>query len=211
VKTNSSKGGGGFSELVFEDKKDGEFVRLQSERDFKQIIKNNAEITVGLEHRMGGTFTQTIYGDKTETLLEGDHRFTVAKGLERVSIAQSRKTKVGDDDTLSVKGGKSDDISRNYNIDVGSTLEINAGSKVVITCGSSKIEMTPSKVTISSTQLEFKAAGTAKVTAGGQLTMEGKGQASLTGGGMLNLQGKGMAQLKSSGMLMVKGAITMIN
>ena len=68
LKTNTTKGGGGFSELIFEDKKDAEFVRLQSERDFKQIIKNNAEITVGLEHKKEGFFKQTIHGDKTETI-----------------------------------------------------------------------------------------------------------------------------------------------
>jgi type VI secretion system secreted protein VgrG len=86
---------------------------------------------------------------------------------------------------------------------VGRTLEITAGSKVTIKCGGSKIEMTPTKVTISSTQLEFKANASAKLTASGQLTLEGKGKASLKGGGM--------TEVKSSGILMVKGAITMIN
>jgi type VI secretion system secreted protein VgrG len=203
LKTNSSKGGGGFSELVFEDKKDAEFVRLQSERDFKQIIKNNAEITIGLEHKKGGTFKQTIHGDKTETIREGDHSFTVAMGKEAQSIAKSRATEIGDDDRLTVKASKADKISQNYDIDVGRTLEITAGSKVTIKCGGSKIEMTPTKVTISSTQLEFKANASAKLTASGQLTLEGKGKASLKGGGM--------TEVKSSGILMVKGAITMIN
>ena len=219
LKTNSSKGGGGFSELVFEDKKDAEFVRLQSERDFRQIVKNNAEITVGLEHKTGGTFTQTIHGDKTETIREGDHAFTVAKGRETVEIAKARATKVGADDSLKVDGdqsldvtgGRKDAIGQGYEIDVGAALEISARSKIVLKCGGSKIEMTPSKITVSSVQVEVKASATGKFTAGGQLKMEAKGQAALKGAGMLKLEGGGMTQLKSSGLLLAKGALTMIN
>ncbi|SHN13232.1 type VI secretion system Vgr family protein [Roseibium suaedae] len=219
VKTQSSKGGAGFNELVFEDKKDAEFVRFQSERDYKQIIKNNAEITVGLEHKKGGTYTQTIHGDKTETIREGNHSFTVAKGEETQFIAKSRKTDIGADDLLkvaanqavSIKGKKNDDISSSYTIDVGAALDISARTKITLTCGASKVEITPSKVTISSPQLEFKADATAKLTANGQLKLEGKGQAELKGGGMLKLEGGGMTQLKSSGLLIAKGSLTMIN
>ncbi|MCD2184680.1 type VI secretion system Vgr family protein [Rhizobium sp. GN54] len=219
LKTNSSKGGGGFNELVFDDKRDAELVRFQAERDYTQIVKNNAEITVGLEHRKGGTLRQTIHGDKTETIREGNHSFTVAKGEEAISIAQKRTTTIGNDDKLTVKadqavaitGVKSDDIGKSYDIDVGTTLKISAGSKITLVCGGSQIEMTPAKITISSTQIEVKATATAKVTAGAQLTMEGQGQASLKGGGMLKLEGGGMTQLKSSGLLIAKGALTMIN
>ncbi|MBP1852490.1 type VI secretion system Vgr family protein [Rhizobium halophytocola] len=219
LKTHSSKGGGGFNELVFEDKKGGEFVRLQSERDFTQIIKNNAEVTIGLEHKSGGTFTQTIHGDKTETIREGNHSFTVAKGEEKLSIAKSRDTSIGASDLLvvdadqkvSVKAGKSDDIAKDYKIDVGAALEISAGTRIVLTCGGSKIEMTPAKITISSAQIDIAASAGANLTAGGQLKMEAMGQASLKGAGMLKLEGGGMTQLTSSGMLIAKGALTMIN
>lgn len=211
LKTNSSKGGSGFSELIFEDKKDAEFVRLQSERDFTQIIKNNAEITVGLEHKKEGFLKQTIHGDKTETIREGNHSFTVAKGGEELSIAKTRKTDIGDADDATVKGAKSTKVSKGYEVDVGAAFDLTAKSKITLTCGGSKIEMTPSKITISSAQVDIKANATAKLTAGGQLKMEGKGQAALKGAGMLKLEGGGMTQLKSSGLLAVKGSLTMIN
>ncbi|MTH98015.1 type VI secretion system Vgr family protein [Roseibium sp. RKSG952] len=219
MKSQSSKGGNGFNELVFEDKKDAEFVRFQSERDFEQIIKNNAEITVGLEHKSGGTFRQTIHGDKTETIREGNHSFSVAKGQETIDIAKLRRTKIGGDDTLtvlqdqalSVSGKKSDAVSKDYDIDVGGALQLTAASKITLKCGGSTIEMTPSKVTISAPQLDFKASGIAKLTANGMLKMEGKGQATLKGSGMLKLEGGGMTEVKSSGLVMVKGALTMIN
>ena len=204
IKTNKSKGGNGFSELVFEDKQEAEFVRLQSERDFKQIIKNSAEIEVGLEHKKPGFLKQTIHGDKTELIREGDHSFTVAKGKESLSIAKDRSTEIGGKDETTIKGA--------CDIDVGAALTMrSAKSKITLKCGGSKIEITPSKVSISAPQVEVKASATAKMTANGQLSLEGKGQAALKGSGMLKLEGGGMTQLKSSGILMVKGALTMIN
>ncbi|MDO6590550.1 MULTISPECIES: type VI secretion system Vgr family protein [Rhodobacterales] len=219
LKTNTSKDGGGFSELIFEDKKDAEFVRLQSERDFRQIVKNNAEITVGLEHKKEGFFKQTIHGNKTETINEGDHQFTVAKGAEKIDIAKNRDTTIGGSDALTIdadqkmtiKGGQTTSITKAYEIDVGAALEVSAKSKITLKCGGSKIEMTPTKVTISTTQIDIKAEATARLTANGQLKMEGKGQAALKGAGMLKLEGGGMTQLKSSGLLSVKGSLTMIN
>ncbi|MFK7943557.1 MAG: type VI secretion system Vgr family protein [Paracoccaceae bacterium] len=211
IKTNRSKGGSGFSELVFEDKKDAEFVRLQSERDFKQIIKNDAEIEIGLEHKKPGKLKQTIHGDKTEVIREGDHSFTVAKGEEKIDIAKNRTTEIGGIDKLVVEDRKTDKIAKDYEIDIGKALDLSASTKITLKCGASKIEMTPSKITISSPQVDVKATATAKITANGQLKMEGKGMAELKGSGMLKLEGGGMTQLKSSGLLMAKGSLTMIN
>ncbi|WP_339948159.1 type VI secretion system tip protein TssI/VgrG [uncultured Albimonas sp.] len=219
IKTRSSKKGTGFHELVFEDRKDAEFVRLQSERDFTQIVKNNAEITVGEGHKSPGTFKQTIHGDKTERIVEGDHSFTLARGAERLSIARSRTAEVGADDVLrvdgdrraTVKGAASETVAGAMEIDVGTALTVSAKSRIVLTCGASKIEMTPSKVKITAPQVEVAASAAAKVTAGGALTLEGKGMAALKGAGMLKLEGGGMTQLKSSGLLMARGALTLIN
>lgn len=210
-KTDSSKGGNGFSELVFEDKKDAEFVRLQSERDFKQIIKNNAEIEIGLGHKDEGWFKQTIHGDKTETIRTGDHSFTVAEGHETLRIAKDRDTTVGGDDRAQVDGAHALCVAKDAEIDVGAALTLSANTRITLKCGGAEIEMTPSGITISAPTIEVKAAATAKINAGGQLALEGKGQASLSGKGMLSLEGGGMTQLKSSGILTVKGSLTMIN
>ncbi|MEE3099085.1 MAG: type VI secretion system tip protein VgrG, partial [Pseudomonadota bacterium] len=219
IRTNSTKGGAGFSELVFEDRKDAEFVRLRSERDFTQIVGNNAEITVGDGHKSPGTFRQTIHGDKTERIVEGDHAFTVAKGKESWTVAKDRSASVGGDEALTVdgdrkatvKGASRTTVGKGCELDVGAALTLSARSKIVLRCGGSKVEITPAKVTISSPQVEVKATATAKVTAAGQLTLEGKGMASLKGSGLLKLEGGGMTQLKSSGLLMAKGALTLIN
>jgi type VI secretion system secreted protein VgrG len=47
IKTNTSKGGGGFNEIRFEDKKDSEEIFVQAEKDFNRVVKNNDTLKVG--------------------------------------------------------------------------------------------------------------------------------------------------------------------
>lgn len=70
VKTNSSMGGNGFNELMFEDKKGEELVRFQAENDFKQIIKNNADIIIGKEKNKPGNMTLFVQNNQTETTVK---------------------------------------------------------------------------------------------------------------------------------------------
>ncbi len=70
IKTNSSKGGGGFNELMFEDKKGEELVRFQAEKNFRQIVKNDADITIGKEKNDPGNLTLFVQNDQTETTVK---------------------------------------------------------------------------------------------------------------------------------------------
>ncbi|MEM9811224.1 MAG: type VI secretion system tip protein TssI/VgrG [Pseudomonadota bacterium] len=70
IKTNKSKGGGGFHELIFEDKAGKEYIRMQSERDYQQVVKNNASIEIGTGHKNRGDLDQFINRNKTETVKE---------------------------------------------------------------------------------------------------------------------------------------------
>lgn len=84
IKTNSSKGGGGFNELMMEDKKGAELVRFKSERNYEQIVLNDATLSV---HR-----------NLTETVKTGDHTFKVEKGNQSVTVEMgnhSLTTKLG--------------------------------------------------------------------------------------------------------------------
>lgn len=92
VKTNSSKGGGGFNELMFEDKKDDELVRFQSEKDYEQIVKNDSTITVGLEKKDPGSLSTTVHKDLSETVNTGDHSTLVKQGDLSVDVKMGKIT-----------------------------------------------------------------------------------------------------------------------
>ncbi len=203
IVTRSTKDGSAntFHELVFEDKKDAEFVRLQSERDYKETIKNNAVITIGLEHKDKGDLTQTIHRNKTETLNTGDHTFTVKDGKQTISIKKDHTETIEGKGTQTITGNMTQTIKQgNFTqsvdsgnskttIKMGNTThktslgqhKIEAMQKIELKCGSSKITMEPTKITIKSLMVDIKADTT--LNAKGLMTnVDGSAMLKLTGG-----------------------------
>lgn len=197
IKTNSSKGGGGFNELMFEDKKGSELVRMQSEKDFTQIIKNNATVTIGLEKKDKGDLTQTIQNNKTEKLLEGDHTFEVAKGQETRKIARdqtetigkNRKTEIKANDTLEVDGSRdlsirgsqttairgSETVTTRGSSDwtVTGSITIESKASITLKVGASKIEITPAGITVTGMTVTTDAKMAATHKTSGAMTIQG--------------------------------------
>lgn len=65
VLTNSSKGGNGANELMFEDKKGAELVRFHAEKDYQQVVENNARIVIGKDKKDAGDLTQWVHRNRT--------------------------------------------------------------------------------------------------------------------------------------------------
>ena len=212
IVTRSTKGGAAdtFNELVFEDKKDAEFVRLQSEKDYTEIIKNNATITIGLEKADPGDLTQTIKNTKTETIEEGDHIFTVATGNQEISIktdhtktveGKSTTTITGDTAMTVSDGAYSQEISTgdvtrdvssgsethtvasgDYTLDTtAGTIAISAGTEISLTVGANSIVIDSSGITISGTMVTVEGTATVDV-ASPATTVSADGILTLDGG-----------------------------
>ncbi|MFA8385777.1 MAG: type VI secretion system Vgr family protein [Pelagibaca sp.] len=92
VKTNSTKGGGGFNELMFEDKKGEELVRFQSEKDYEQIVHNDSTITVGLDKKSPGNLSTTVHKDLSETINTGNHSTLVKQGDLSIDVKMGKIT-----------------------------------------------------------------------------------------------------------------------
>src|SRR3546814_4635944 len=80
IKSNSSKGGNGFNELRFEDKKDAEEVFFHAQKDFKRVVRNNDTLEVGKEEKSPGDQTIDIHNNRTVTLEQGNDTLTVKTG-----------------------------------------------------------------------------------------------------------------------------------
>ncbi|MEO1470680.1 MAG: type VI secretion system tip protein TssI/VgrG [Pseudomonadota bacterium] len=239
----SSKGGtaGGYDktsamahEFIFEDKKDSEFVRLQSERDYFERIKNNATITVGLEHKDKGDYSMTIHNDRTETVKEGNHTFTVEKGKENYTVeddrtvkmnknhteevAKDQKSTIGSNQTVDIGKNQTVDIGSNQAIDVGQNITIEAGTKITLKCGQSSIVMDMNSITLKSmditctAQMNFAASGSmaAEMTSDMTATVSGSLSAELSSDLATSVGGT-MVDVGGDAMLTLKGGITMIN
>ncbi|MCG5233955.1 type VI secretion system tip protein TssI/VgrG [Xanthobacter oligotrophicus] len=85
-KTRSSKGGGGYNELIFEDKKGSEQVRMHAEKDHDVTILNKQTVTVGDKFKpaTGSASHQTDVknGDLVVDVVNGEIRVTAKVKIE---------------------------------------------------------------------------------------------------------------------------------
>jgi type VI secretion system secreted protein VgrG len=197
--SNSSKNGGGYNELMFEDKKDKELVRFRAERDYEQVVCNNATVTIG-EKKDAGDLTLTVQNNMTEKVLEGDMSTTVAKGNQTVTVEtgnqdttikkghQTNTVETGNQTVTISKGNQSTTVTMGdltVKVSTGK-ISMEAMSAIELKCGASSIKLEPAKVTIKSPVVEVKADGKLDISSP-------------------------MTTVKGDGMLTLKGGLTMIN
>ena len=191
IVTRSTKAGSAstFNELIFEDKKDAEFVRLQSEKDYKETIKNNAVITVGMEKKDPGDYTMTIYHHRSEFVKTGDSTFKVEQGNEIRDIKTDKTETIGQHSTKevkgnlksTVKGNETHDITGNnekkvtgtYTNDVTGAVTIESKQSITLKVGGNTIVIDPSGITIKGIMITTDANGMATHKSGGIMTIQG--------------------------------------
>ena len=229
LKTRSSKKGDGktFNELMFEDKKDAELVRFQSERDYEQIIKNDAKITVGLEHKKNGDLETTVHGDIRETSKTGNHTFMVEKGNQNVLINQNQSILIekGNQTTILKKGDMIIEIASGEGL-------VDANKKIKLVVGKSSITIDKKSITLVADTINLKAkkdiknsatnvtvkakanikmsAASAKIDAKAKVDINAKAAINIAAKGQTKIEGA-MTEVAGKGMVTIKGGMTMIN
>lgn len=196
IKSNSSKGGGGFNEIRFEDKKDSEEIFVQAEKDFNRVVKNNDTLKVGFEKADQGDQTisikndqsldighdQTIHvaNDQTSTIdhdqietITNDHTLKVDNN-QTVKIAVDQKLDVGGNQTVAVKGDQKVTVSK--------TIVIEATTSIELKVGGSSIKIEPAKITVKAPELMIQADAKAAVKAGAQMDINGGAMLTIAGG-----------------------------
>src|SRR5258705_516971 len=82
IKSNSSKGGNGYNEFMFEDLKGSEKVRLHAQKDHDVTVRHVETRKIGEDGVTGAS--------RNTTLLTGDDILTVASGVsEKYGLSQS--------------------------------------------------------------------------------------------------------------------------
>jgi len=177
IKTRSSKGGGAsnFNELRFEDKKGSEEIHLQAEKNLTLLVKNDRTETVK-RHR-----TETVDGKHTETV-KLDRSAIITQGNESLLV------KMGNMDTK-VDMGNQSTLVKLGNISTKASLgkiEMEALQSITLTCGASKIHMTPMGIELQALTIKVKAS----------LTLDTEGV---------------LVTHKAAALMTIKGGLVMIN
>ncbi|MBN9063558.1 MAG: hypothetical protein BGP06_01440 [Rhizobiales bacterium 65-9] len=123
MKTRSSKGGGeaNYNELVFEDKKGSEFIRMHAEKVLDVTVEDTESWVVNGKNRKG----------------PGD-------------AAVKTKIEKGDDVFDVLDGNQNTTISNDWTVNVGNDIFIEAGNQITLKVGISTIVMTKDAITVKS-------------------------------------------------------------
>ncbi len=110
-KSNSTGGGGGYNEMMFEDAVGQELLRMQAEKDLHKLVKNDEATKIGNDQ------THDIGNDETRNV--GNDRKRKVGNDETLEVDRDRKRKVGRDETVEVERDRTRKVSRNEDVTVG--------------------------------------------------------------------------------------------
>ena len=227
IKSNVSKGGGGFNEFRFEDKKDSEEVFLQAQKDLNTVIKHNETHKVGTNKKEGeGDQTVEIYNKRTVTLekgtdklqiKEGDRDIDVDKGNETHDVAGTRTLKVTKKETHTSEDEFVHNVTKNYTLKIDGDLSITVAGKVTFKSTGDMTLETSGKLTAKATG-DLATSGmniTSKATTdlkNEAMNVTNKASVNLTNeGAMVTNKASGMHTVEAGGILTVKGSLVKIN
>jgi type VI secretion system secreted protein VgrG len=215
VKTNSSSGGGGYNELMFEDKKGDELVRFEAEKDYTQTVQNSAHIKVGYAHpddvksadaQDDRSMKVEIENHLDEIIENGDHLFEVKAGKQTLKIKKDKDETIEGKSTQTITHDVTETI-KSGNV----TRTVQKGNEdTAISMGNYSVETKAGKIEMTAAQSITLKVGTSKIVIN---------QTGVTITGMkIGIEGKAMAEVKSpmttvkaDGILTLKGGMTMIN
>ncbi|MEX3931754.1 type VI secretion system Vgr family protein [Paraburkholderia phymatum] len=153
LKSNSTKGGGGFNEMRFDDTKGSEQLFFHAEKDHETWIKNDMLTNVGNDRHLKVT----------------GNEFIAVTGARHDSVTGDRNAKVQGNDSLNVSQKLQEKVGMDYAIDAGMNIHIKAGMNVVIEAGVSItlkaggafVVVGPASVAVSGTPILLNSGGSA--------------------------------------------------
>ena len=127
IKTLSSKGGGGFNELRFEDKKGSEEIFLHAQKDLQLRTGDCRTENIGTHSNL------TIGKDRVESIGE-NAQLSIGKN-QSVSVGMNRAFTTGVDDYLTVGANQHTNVGANMAVTAGVNIDLNAGVNTAVSAG----------------------------------------------------------------------------
>ncbi|MER9917684.1 MULTISPECIES: type VI secretion system tip protein TssI/VgrG [unclassified Mesorhizobium] len=145
-KSNSSKGGGGYNELMFEDKAGSELVNFQAQKDHHLLIKNDRKKLVqhdqsdridhDAKHSVGHNLDEDVGNNKTVKV--GVDQTTDIGNNDTETVGVNRSLTVGSNETISIGSNSTETIGANHTQTVAIVQTVTVGAARVDTVGASE-------------------------------------------------------------------------
>jgi type VI secretion system secreted protein VgrG len=153
IKSNSTKGGGGFNEFRFEDKKGEEQVFIHAEKDEDIRVKNDAKEFIGNERHL------IVKADQLEKVGGDKHLQVTGNQIEK--IGGSKSLTVGMD--IDEKTGKKYALESGMEIHLksGMTMTLETGVNLTLKVGGNFININPAGIFIKGMMVMLNSGGAA--------------------------------------------------
>ncbi|RWO33498.1 MAG: type VI secretion system tip protein VgrG [Mesorhizobium sp.] len=145
-KSDSSKGGGGYNELMFEDKAGSELVNFQAQKDHNLLIKNDRtklvqhdqsdRIDHDAKHSVGHNLDEDVGNNKTVKV--GVDQTTDIGSNDTETVGANRSLTVMANETIHVVSNSTENIDANHSQTVGLVQTVTVGAARVDTVGATE-------------------------------------------------------------------------
>jgi type VI secretion system secreted protein VgrG len=142
-KSNSTKGGGGYNELSFDDTKGTELIQVHGqydmdtkiEHDERRHVVNNRTKNVDVDETstIGNNRTEKVGSNEQITI--GANRTESVGANENITIASNRTESVGSNESVTITLTRTHNIGVNDMLNVGAAQEVTVGGMQAITVG----------------------------------------------------------------------------
>ena len=209
-KSNSSKGGGGFNEFRFEDKKGEEKVFLHGEKNLDIRVKNDRFETIEHDRHLvvGKDKIEHVKNNRDE-LVDADHKEKIAKdrhlnvlGKEAKQVTGSLSLTVKDDVIEVFKANHSEETTKDYYLKADNIV-IEGMTNVTIKVGGSSIA-------IAEDGIALKTGGTVKIESTGAMDLKTDAALKIEAASTADMKSPSTT-VKGDTMLTLKGGTVMIN
>lgn len=168
IKSDSSKGGNGFNELRFEDKKSSEQIFMHGEKDLDVRIKNDRREWTGNDQHL------VVKRDRREKIERDTHlivkrdqiekierdRHIEVKGKEAVKVTGSQSIKVAGNVGKEVGGSKSEEVTGSMLIKATNII-LDASAQITLKVGGNFVNINSGGVQINGTMVLINSGGAA--------------------------------------------------
>ncbi|HUN94188.1 MAG TPA: type VI secretion system tip protein TssI/VgrG [Burkholderiaceae bacterium] len=159
IRSSSSKGGGAYNEIRFEDKAGSEQLYFHAGRNHDHYVANDALLHVGKDRhaRVAGNDLSKIDGDRSDSV-GGSHKGRIG-GTYSLDVARDTQCKSGTD--LALGAG------RNVDLKGGLDVTIEAGMTLTLKAGNSTIVLGPTGISINGTTVSIDGSAMVGINGGG--------------------------------------------
>ncbi len=127
IKSNSTKGGGGYNEISLNDTKGTELINIHAQYDQQKKVEHDERVNVGNDR------TEHVGHDEKITI--GNNRTEKVGVNENITIGSNRTESVGSNETIHIGSNRTETVGSNESITVALTRTRNVGINEMVNVG----------------------------------------------------------------------------